>query len=201
MNPRRAVDAAHREAHAGRPPHAHVRRAAGDADRRARGARRRRHPLGPAAAAGEPCRPDPGAGSAATTATSRCLRIARPRGRAARAPTTRPITSVMTTDVSPSGAAPTLSRAVELMLQHRHTALPVVEPDGRLVGLVSEADVLGDPLYEQARAAPSATVMTTRRSPSTPTPPSAPPATWSPSAGCGCCRWSTRPPRRRRRAQ
>ena len=33
------------------------------------------------------------------------------------------------------------------MLQHRHTALPVVEWDGRLVGLVSEADVLGDPLY------------------------------------------------------
>ena len=58
-DPRRALDAALREAHPGRPPAAHLRRAAGDADRRARGARRRRHALGPAAAAGEHRRPDP----------------------------------------------------------------------------------------------------------------------------------------------
>ena len=63
------------------------------------------------------------------------------------------------------------------MLQHRHTALPVVEWDGRLVGLVSEADVLGDPLYTQGPRRTVGDVMTTRRSPSTSTPPSAPPAT------------------------
>ena len=35
--------------------------------------------------------------------------------------------------------------------QDRYTVLPVVESDGRLVGLVSEADALGDPLYGRVR--------------------------------------------------
>jgi CBS domain-containing protein len=38
------------------------------------------------------------------------------------------------------------SRAVELLLAHRFSALPVTEPDGTVVGIVSEADLLHDPL-------------------------------------------------------
>ena len=75
------------------------------------------------------------------------LRMARARRAGPRAPDDAPVTSVMTNDVIAVRRSATLSRAVELMLQHRHTALPVAEWDGRLVGLVSEADVLGDPLY------------------------------------------------------
>jgi CBS domain-containing protein len=75
------------------------------------------------------------------------LRMARARRAGPRAPDDAPVTSVMTADVIAVRRSASLSRAVELMLQHRHTALPVVEWDGRLVGLVSEADVLGDPLY------------------------------------------------------
>jgi CBS domain-containing protein len=78
------------------------------------------------------------------------LRMARPRKPGPRAPDDAPLTTVMTNDVIAVRRSATLSRTVELMLQHRHTALPVVEWDGRLVGLVSEADVLGDPLYTQA---------------------------------------------------
>ena len=77
------------------------------------------------------------------------LRMARARRAGPRAPDDAPVTSVMTNDVIAVRRSATLSRAVELMLQHRHTALPVAEWDGRLVGLVSEADVLGDPLYTQ----------------------------------------------------
>ena len=53
------------------------------------------------------------------------------------------------------GREDSISTAVELLLRHRYTALPVVEPDGRLVGLMSEADALGsgrprgDPLFSQ----------------------------------------------------
>ena len=66
----------------------------------------------------------------------------------------------MTTDVIAIRRSVALSRAVELMLQHRHTALPVVEWDGRLVGLVSEADLQGDPLYTQGPRRTVGEVMT-----------------------------------------
>ena len=49
----------------------------------------------------------------------------------------------MTSDVVTVGRGDPISTAVELLLRHRYTALPVVEPDGRLVGLMSEADALG----------------------------------------------------------
>ena len=88
------------------------------------------------------------------------LRMARPRRPGPRAPDDAPITTVMTNDVIAVRRSATLSRAVELMLQHRHTALPVVEWDGRLVGLVSEADVLGDPLYTQGPRRTVGDVMT-----------------------------------------
>jgi CBS domain-containing protein len=88
------------------------------------------------------------------------LRMARPRRPGPRAPDDAPVTTVMTNDVIAVRHSATLSRAVELMLQHRHTALPVVEWDGRLVGLVSEADVLGDPLYTQGPRRTVGDVMT-----------------------------------------
>jgi CBS domain-containing protein len=88
------------------------------------------------------------------------LRMARARRAGPRAPDDAPVTSVMTADVIAVRRSATVSRAVELMLQHRHTALPVVETDGRLVGLVSEADVLGDPLYTQGPRRTVGDVMT-----------------------------------------
>ena len=88
------------------------------------------------------------------------LHMARSRRPGPRAPDDAPITTVMTNDVIAVRRSATLSRAVELMLQHRHTALPVVEWDGRLVGLVSEADVLGDPLYTQGPRRTVGDVMT-----------------------------------------
>ena len=88
------------------------------------------------------------------------LRMARARRAGPRAPDDAPVTSVMTNDVIAVRRSATLSRAVELMLQHRHTAMPVVEWDGRLVGLVSEADVLGDPLYTQGPRRTVGDVMT-----------------------------------------
>ena len=88
------------------------------------------------------------------------LRMARARRAGPRAPDDAPVTSVMTNDVIAVRRSATLSRAVELMLQHRHTALPVAEWDGRLVGLVSEADVLGDPLYTQGPRRTVGDVMT-----------------------------------------
>jgi len=88
------------------------------------------------------------------------LRMARARRAGPRAPDDAPITTVMTNDVIAVRRSATLSRAVELMLQHRHTALPVAEWDGRLVGLVSEADVLGDPLYTQGPRRTVGDVMT-----------------------------------------
>jgi CBS domain-containing protein len=88
------------------------------------------------------------------------LRMARARRAGPRAPDDAPVTSVMTADVIAVRRSASLSRAVELMLQHRHTALPVAEWDGRLVGLVSEADVLGDPLYTQGPRRTVGDVMT-----------------------------------------
>jgi CBS domain-containing protein len=88
------------------------------------------------------------------------LRMARARRPGPRPPDDAAITTVMTNDVIAVRRSATLSRTVELMLQHRHTALPVVERDGRLVGLVSEADVLGDPLYTQSPRRTVGDVMT-----------------------------------------
>ena len=85
----------------------------------------------------------------------RLERLARPKRAGPPAPDDAPVTEVMTTEVVTVGRGDPISSAVELLLRHRYTALPVVEPDGRLVGLMSEADVLGsgrprgDPLFSQ----------------------------------------------------
>src|SRR5947208_475612 len=83
------------------------------------------------------------------------VRLARPNRAGPPAPDDAPVSSVMTSDVVTVGRTDAISTAVELLLRHRYTALPVVEPDGRLIGLMSEADALGsgrprgDPLFTQ----------------------------------------------------
>jgi acetoin utilization protein AcuB len=56
---------------------------------------------------------------------------------------TTPITSVMSADVIVVEPETELSDVVELLLEHKIGALPVVEPDtGEVVGIVSYVDVL-----------------------------------------------------------
>jgi CBS domain-containing protein len=78
---------------------------------------------------------------------------------------TQPVVTVLTTT--------TLAQAAELLATHGFTALPVVEDDGRLVGIVTEADLIKDRMppdprrqYWRTRHSPSASaavehVMTT----------------------------------------
>jgi len=85
----------------------------------------------------------------------RLERLARPKRAGPPVPDDAPVSEVMTSEVVTVGRGDPISSAVEVMLRHRYTALPVVEPDGRLVGLMSEADALGsgrprgDPLFAQ----------------------------------------------------
>lgn len=51
----------------------------------------------------------------------------------------------MTREVVTASATDAVAAAAQLMLHHRHTALPVVDADNRLVGILSEADILADP--------------------------------------------------------
>ncbi|TQM16347.1 CBS domain-containing protein [Pseudonocardia kunmingensis] len=71
-----------------------------------------------------------------------------------------PVRDVMTRDVVAVGPADLLTLAAELMLQHRHTALPVVDTDWRLVGILSEADILTDPLAGRSAHSTVGSVMT-----------------------------------------
>ena len=128
------MDAAEREAEAGRPPPAHLRRASGDADRGAGvlvGVVTRSDLLRPEASLGDRIRRR----FRRADADEPLLRLARPRRTGPRPPEDAPVSSVMTTDVIAVQRSTALSRAAELMLHDRHHALPVVESDGRLVGL------------------------------------------------------------------
>ncbi|SFI78162.1 CBS domain-containing protein [Amycolatopsis sacchari] len=58
----------------------------------------------------------------------------------------RPVTTVTT------GTA--AKHAAELLTQHGFTALPVVDEDDRLVGVVTEADLIADRIPRDARCAP-----------------------------------------------
>lgn len=49
---------------------------------------------------------------------------------------------VMSTNMVVIGPKDTYRRAVELLTQHRLTGLPVVDPTGKLLGIVSEKDIL-----------------------------------------------------------
>ena len=67
--------------------------------------------------------------------------------RRARRPPAAPgasVREVMTTDVVSVGPTSPVTDAAVLMLRGRHSALPVVDGDGRLLGVVSEADLLAD---------------------------------------------------------
>ncbi|MEU7812446.1 CBS domain-containing protein [Pseudonocardia sp. NPDC049154] len=75
-----------------------------------------------------------------------------------RRPDARTVGEVMTsTDLVVVRPATPCSRAVELLLTRRFSLLPVVEDDGGLVGVVSEADLLRDPL-DGSRSGPPRTV-------------------------------------------
>ena len=60
-------------------------------------------------------------------------------------------TDIMTTNViavSPDASVSTLAR---LLLDNKISAVPVVEEDGRVVGIVSESDLLGQPSSRSLR--------------------------------------------------
>jgi CBS domain-containing protein len=57
----------------------------------------------------------------------------------------------MTSEVVTVGPDASAKYAGELMAEHGFAALPVVEDDGRLVGMVAEADVLRDRVREDPR--------------------------------------------------
>lgn len=73
------------------------------------------------------------------------LALARPRRAGPAAASTAPVREVMSTEVVTIGATQPVSDAAELLLRNRFTALPVVDEQHRLLGIVSEADLLGAP--------------------------------------------------------
>ncbi len=70
--------------------------------------------------------------------------LARQRRTGARPPGSAPVREAMTTPVVTVTPDDPVTLAAQLMLRHRHTSLPVVEEGARLVGVISEADLLAD---------------------------------------------------------
>ena len=119
---------------------------------------------------------------------------------------------VMTTDVVTIHDTCGYKEIVETLADHGFSAVPVVDSDRRVIGVVSEADLLhkmefpgGDPharllerkhvrvAREKAGADEAAHLMTAPRSSSSRTPRSRPRrSSWTPSASSGC-RSSTTP--------
>ena len=62
------------------------------------------------------------------------------------------VRDVMTTAVVTVHPETRVKRAIELLDEHQVTAMPVVDGEGRLVGVVSEADVLRGALLPDRRA-------------------------------------------------
>ena len=75
-------------------------------------------------------------------------------------PGTTPVREVMTREVVTVHPSEPVRVAAELMLHHRHTALPVVDGAGVLVGMLSEADILTDPRAGRGPGSAVGTVMT-----------------------------------------
>jgi CBS domain-containing protein len=73
------------------------------------------------------------------------LALARQRRTGPPPPAGTPVTAVMTTQVVTVAPDDPVAMAGQLMLRDRHPSLPVVEADGALVGIISEADILADP--------------------------------------------------------
>ncbi len=85
--------------------------------------------------------------------------LARTRRTGPALPATTGVSEVMTREVDTVRAGDHVAVAAEVMLQRRHTALPVVDGD-RLVGILSEADILADPLAGRSAHATVGSVMT-----------------------------------------
>ena len=100
-------------------------------------------------------------------APERDLSLAEPRGAgriAGRDPATLRVADIMTdTDLQTIAPTTPLEEAAEVLLAFRFTAVPVVEYDDRLVGILSEADLMSGPLEggRRTRARTVRGVMTT----------------------------------------
>jgi CBS domain-containing protein len=77
--------------------------------------------------------------------------LARQRRTGPPPPPQTPVRDVMTTEVVTVAPTDPVRVAGQLMLRDRHTSLPVVDGDRRLLGVISEADILADP-YAGRRA-------------------------------------------------
>lgn len=67
-----------------------------------------------------------------------------------------PITAVMSRDLISCQRSSTLTEVVDLLLEHQIDCLPVLEPDGSLVGLVTTSDLL--PLLREMETGPQRTL-------------------------------------------
>lgn len=77
-------------------------------------------------------------------------------------PSEAAVRDVMTTPVLTVAPTDPVALAGRLMLRDRHTSLPVVDANGVLVGVISEADILADPYAGRHVHATVAGVMTDR---------------------------------------
>jgi CBS domain-containing protein len=76
-------------------------------------------------------------------------------------PATSPVREAMTTDVVTARAIEPIDTVAERLVERRHKSLPVVDDQHRLVGIVSEADILGkEPLSGRTNGRSVASVMT-----------------------------------------
>jgi CBS domain-containing protein len=86
-----------------------------------------------------------------------------PTGRrnAAAHPATAPVREAMTTEVVTARATDQIDAVAAQLVERRHRSLPVVDEHRRLVGLVSEADILGkEPLSGRTNGRTVGSVMT-----------------------------------------
>ena len=76
-------------------------------------------------------------------------------------PATSPVRDAMTTDVVTARAIEPIDSVAERLVELRHKSLPVVDDQHRLVGIVSEADILGkEPLSGRTNGRSVGSVMT-----------------------------------------
>ncbi len=71
-----------------------------------------------------------------------------------------PVREVMTGAVVTVGPGEPVTLAAQLMLHHRHPALPIVDEEARLIGILSEADILTHPLAGRSTDVTVGVVMT-----------------------------------------
>jgi CBS domain-containing protein len=86
--------------------------------------------------------------------------LVRERRTAGAADPATPVREVMTTEVVAVTADDPIVLAGGLMLRDRHPSLPVVDADGKVVGVISEADILADPYAGRRAHATVGSVMT-----------------------------------------